>query len=60
MAESTDKEGLGIPKSKFSDFLDELRNKLIFMSGKLNCEDFGLELKDVRKYFYGHMNMRER
>lgn len=49
MAESTDKEGLGIPKSKFSDFLDELRNKLIFMSGKLNCEDFGLELKDVRK-----------
>lgn len=49
MTESTDKEGLGIPKSKFSDFLDELRNKLIFMSGKLNCEDFGLELKDVRK-----------
>lgn len=49
MAESTDKEGLGIPKSKFSDFLDELRNKLIFMSGKLNCEDFDLELKDVRK-----------
>ena len=49
MAEITDKEGLGIPKSKFSDFLDELRNKLIFMSGKLNCEDFGLELKDVRK-----------
>lgn len=49
MAESTDKEGLGIPKSKFSDFLDELRNKLIFMSGKLSCEDFGLELKDVRK-----------
>ena len=49
MAEGTDKEGLGIPKSKFSDFLDELRNKLIFMSGKLNCEDFDLELKDVRK-----------
>lgn len=49
MAEGTDKEGLGIPKSKFSEFLDELRNKLIFMSGKLNCEDFDLELKDVRK-----------
>lgn len=42
-------EDLGIPKSKFSDFLDELRSKLIFVSGQLKCEDFGLRLQDVRK-----------
>ena len=45
----SEREDLGIPKSKFSDFLDELRSKLFFMSGALRCEDFGLTLKDVRK-----------
>lgn len=43
------KEDLGIPKSKFSDFIDDLRSRLVFISGKLKCEDFGLTLQDVRK-----------
>lgn len=44
-----EKEDLGIPKSRLSDFLDDLRSRLVFISGKLSCEDFGLTLKDVRK-----------
>lgn len=44
-----EKEDLGIPKSHFSEFLDEVRSKLVFMSGQLECKDFGLELKDIRK-----------
>lgn len=43
------KEDLGIPKSKFTDFMDDVRGRLAFISGKLNPEDFGLTLQDVRK-----------
>lgn len=44
-----EREDLGIPKSGFTDFLDDLRSRLVFISGQLSCEDFGLTLKDVRK-----------
>lgn len=43
------REDLGIPKSSFTDFMDDLKGRLAFMSGKLDCSDFGLSLKDVRK-----------
>lgn len=44
-----EREDLGIPKSGFTEFLDDLRSRLVFISGKLDCSDFGLTLKDVRK-----------
>lgn len=43
------REDLGIPKSSFTDFMDDLKGRLAFISGKLDCSDFGLSLKDVRK-----------
>lgn len=46
---SEEREDLGIPKSSFNEFMDDLRGKLAFISGKLNYADFGLTLKDVRK-----------
>lgn len=43
------REDLGIPKSSFEEFMEDLRGRLAFISGKLNYEDYGLTLKDVRK-----------
>lgn len=43
------REDLGIPKSKFTDFMEDIRGRLAFISGKLNPEDFGLTLQDVRR-----------
>lgn len=44
-----DVEDLGIPKSTFTDFMEDLKGRLAFLSGKLNYEDFDLTLNDVRK-----------
>lgn len=43
------REDLGIPKSTFTEFLDDLKGRLAFISGKLDCDDFGLTLRDVRR-----------
>lgn len=46
---SDEREDLGIPKSSFTDFMEDLRGRLAFISGKIALEDFDLTLEDVRK-----------
>lgn len=44
-----EKEDFGIPKSTFTEFLEDLQARLTFLSGKVDYEKYGFTLEDIRK-----------